>query len=74
VLAGTVAESAKAATQIAASSQQQLVGMNQIVQSMENIKQASQQNLKGTQQAETAAKNLHDLGQKLKQIADRYRL
>ncbi|WAC04825.1 MAG: methyl-accepting chemotaxis protein [Methanoregula sp.] len=74
VLAGTVAESATAATQIAASSQQQLVGMNQIVQSMENIKQASQQNLKGTQQAETAAKNLHDLGQKLKQIADRYRL
>jgi methyl-accepting chemotaxis protein len=74
VLAGTVAESSKAAIQISASSQQQLVGMNQIVQSMENIKQASQQNLRGTQQAETAAKNLHDLGQKLKQIADRYQL
>jgi len=74
VLAGTVAGSVTAATQIAASSQQQLVGMSQIVQSMENIREASQQNLKGTQQAETAAKTLHDLGQKLKDIAGRYRL
>jgi methyl-accepting chemotaxis protein len=74
VLAGTVTESAKAAIQIAASSQQQLVGMNQIVQSMENIKQASQQNMASTRQAEDTAKTLHDLGQKLKQIANRYRL
>jgi methyl-accepting chemotaxis protein len=41
---------------------------------MENIKQASQQNVAGTQQAETAAKQLHELGQRLKQTAERYRL
>jgi methyl-accepting chemotaxis protein len=74
VLTDAITGSARAATQIAASSQQQLVGMTQIVQSMENIKQASQQNLAGTKQAEETAKTLHDLGQKLKQIANRYRL
>ena len=74
VLTGTIDESAKAATQIAASSQQQLVGLSQIVQSMENIRQASQQNLTGTRQAEEIAKTLHDLGQKLKTIAESYRV
>ena len=73
-LTKTISESAKAANQIAASSQQQTVGISQIVQSMENIKQASQQNLEGTKQAEETAKILHDLGQKLKQVAQRYRL
>jgi methyl-accepting chemotaxis protein len=74
LLTKTISESAKAANQIAASSQQQTVGISQIVQSMENIKQASQQNLEGTKQAEETAKILHDLGQKLKQIAKRYQL
>jgi len=74
LLTKTISESAKAATQIAASSQQQTVGISQIVQSMENIRQASQQNMAGTKQAEETAKVLHDLGQKLRQIADRYRL
>jgi len=32
---------------------------------MENIKLASMQNVSGTRQAETAAQNLHELGQKL---------
>jgi methyl-accepting chemotaxis protein len=35
---------------------------------MENIKQASVQNVASTKQAETAAHNLHELGQKLKQL------
>jgi methyl-accepting chemotaxis protein len=74
VLTKTISESAKAAAQIAASSQQQTVGISQIVQSMENIRQASQQNMTGTKQAEETAKVLHDLGQKLRQIAGRYRL
>lgn len=74
VLTGTIAESAKAATQIAASSQQQNVGMTQVASSMEDIKRASQQNLVGTQQSESAARSLHDLGFKLKQIAERYQV
>jgi methyl-accepting chemotaxis protein len=32
---------------------------------MDNIKQASSQNVDGTKQAETAAGNLHELGQRL---------
>ena len=65
LLADGVSEAAQAATQIAASSQQQMVGMDQVALAMENIKQASLQNVAGTKQAETAAQNLHELGQKL---------
>jgi methyl-accepting chemotaxis protein len=65
LLADSVAEAAQAATQIAASSQQQMVGMDQVALAMENIKQASVQNVAGTRQAEVAAQSLHELGQKL---------
>ena len=64
-LADSVTEAAQAATQIAASSQQQMVGMDQVALAMENIKQASVQNVAGTKQAEAAAHNLHELGQRL---------
>ncbi|MDP2241858.1 MAG: chemotaxis protein, partial [Burkholderiales bacterium] len=60
--------------QIAASSQQQMVGMDQVAQAMESIKQASVQNLSGTRQAEAAAQNLHELGQKLKQLTEQYKV
>ncbi|MHB0975325.1 MAG: protoglobin domain-containing protein [Thiobacillus sp.] len=64
-LAESINEAAQAATQIAASSQQQMVGMDQVAQAMENIRQASVQNVAGTRQAEVAAQGLHELGQKL---------
>ena len=65
LLADSISEAAQAATQIAASNQQQMVGMDQVALAMENIKQASLQNVAGTKQAEAAAQNLHELGQKL---------
>lgn len=71
VLAESIVEAAQASMQIAASSQQQLVGMDQVALAMENIKQASTQNVASTKQAETAAKGLHELGQKLKQLLER---
>jgi methyl-accepting chemotaxis protein len=71
-LAGTVAEAAQAATQIAASSQQQLVGMDQVAVAMESIKQASTQNVVSARQLESAARNLNDLGQRLKQSVAQY--
>ena len=74
LLADSIAEAAQAATQIAASSQQQMVGMDQVAQAMENIKQASVQNVSGTKQAEVAAQNLHELGQKLQQLAVQYKV
>jgi len=70
ILAESIVEAAQAALQIAASSQQQLVGMDQVALAMENIKQASAQNMVGTRQAETAAQNLHELGIKLKLLVE----
>jgi methyl-accepting chemotaxis protein len=74
LLADSIAEAAQAATQIAASSQQQMVGMDQVALAMENIKQASVQNVSGTKQAEAAAQSLHELGQKLQQLAAQYKV
>ncbi len=70
MLAESIVEAAQAALQIAASSQQQMVGMDQVALAMESIKQACTQNMAGTKQAEVAAINLHDLGVKLKQLVE----
>jgi methyl-accepting chemotaxis protein len=74
VLAEGIVEAAQAATQIAASSQQQVVGMDQVALAMENIRQASVQNVAGTKQAEVAAQSLHELGQRLKQLVEQYKV
>jgi len=74
LLAESIHEAAQAATQIAASSQQQMAGMDQVALAMENIKQASVQNVAGTKQAEVAAQGLHELGQRLKQLAEQYKV
>ncbi|MHB1174274.1 MAG: methyl-accepting chemotaxis protein [Sulfuriferula sp.] len=74
LLAESIHEAAQAATQIAASSQQQMAGMDQVALAMENIKQASVQNVSGTRQAEVAAQGLHELGQRLKQLAEQYKV
>jgi methyl-accepting chemotaxis protein len=73
-LAETIAESAQAAVQVAASSQQQQAGMDQLAAAMENIRQASAQNAEGAKQTEGAAKNLHDLGQDLKRLVERFKV
>lgn len=65
-------QSAQSATQIAISSKEQLVGMEQVAISMECIKMASVQNLQGAREAEKVAKNLQDLGLKLKEMMNRY--
>ncbi|MDD5242752.1 MAG: methyl-accepting chemotaxis protein [Syntrophorhabdaceae bacterium] len=72
MLADSITEAVKASTQIAASSQQQLAGMDQVVLAMESINQASVQNVAGTRQVEAAAQNLQELGQKLKQLLERH--
>ena len=73
-LAESIAVSSQASIQISASSQQQVVGMDQVVQAMESIKIASAQNMVGTKQAESAARQLHELGEKLRQLVSTYRL
>jgi methyl-accepting chemotaxis protein len=65
LLSASINDAAQAATQIAVSSQQQMIGMDQIVLAMNNIKEASEQNVAGTKQAELAAHSLHEMGGKL---------
>jgi methyl-accepting chemotaxis protein len=74
VLAESVTESTNAAIQIAASSQQQLIGMNQVVSAMENIRQAALQMASSTKQTEKSAHDLHNLGQRLQEIVKFYRV
>ena len=69
-----VTEAAQAAVQIAASSQQQMVGMDQVALAMEDIRQASLQSVAGAKQAESAAQNLNELGQNLKHLAEHYKV
>jgi methyl-accepting chemotaxis protein len=73
-LAESIAEAAQAAAQIAASSQQQMAGMDQVAQAMESIKTASTQNVASTKQTESAAKNIDDLGRRLKELVAVYRV
>jgi methyl-accepting chemotaxis protein len=74
VLSDTVNEAAESAMLISSSSQQQMAGMNQIVPAIENIRQASDQNVIGTKQTQTAAKSLNELSQNLKKITEKYKV
>jgi methyl-accepting chemotaxis protein len=70
-LAGSVVESAEAATQIATTTRQQLAGMDQVASAMESIKQAGAQNVASAKQMETSARSLNDLGQKLRELTEK---
>ena len=73
-LARNITEAAYAVGQIAASSQQQLVGMDQVGLAMQNIKQASEQNANGMRQIQNAAKNLYQVGRTLKELVGQFKL
>lgn len=60
-----VADVAQAAEQIAASAGQQAIGLAQIQQAMRDVNQVSTQNLSATRQAQQAAADLSELGEKL---------
>ena len=72
----TLSESVDAAAnvmiQIAASSQQQLEGMDQMVAAMENIKESSVQSAASTQQSAESVNELKKLGDKLKELMNQY--
>jgi PAS domain S-box-containing protein len=73
-LAETSGKAVEAATQIVASSQQQLVGMDQIGLAMNNVNQAGAENAASMVQAEKSAKGLHELGMKLKLLVEQYKI
>jgi methyl-accepting chemotaxis protein len=67
-------EAVHISTQIVASSQQQVVGMDQISVAMQNINLAGTQIALSMVQSEKSAKNLNELGQKLKEMVERFSL
>lgn len=73
-LAESSGKAMDATTQIVASSQQQVVGMDQIGLAMQNINQAGTENAASMVQAEKAAKGLNELGQKLKILVEQYKI
>lgn len=70
MLAGSVTQASQSATQIAASSQQQLAGMDQVALAMASIQQSTTQNVAGTKQAEIAAQSLAELGRRLRVMVE----
>jgi len=73
ILAESSNEAAQASTQIVASSQQQVVGMDQIGIAMQNINQAGTETAVSMLQSEKSARSLHELGQKLKDLVERFK-
>ncbi|MGC5780784.1 methyl-accepting chemotaxis protein [Methylobacterium sp. NFXW15] len=59
--------------QIVASTNQQQLGIEQVMGALQNIRQASQQTAAGTRQVETASANMTELAQALMALAERYR-
>lgn len=74
LLTESISESANASVQITATSQQQMIGMDQVALAMENISEASTLSVTSTKQAELSAQTLNELGQKLKRLVEQFKL
>jgi methyl-accepting chemotaxis protein len=70
LLAESVAAAAQSAMQIVASSQQQLVGMDQISEAMSSIDQASAQNAAGAKQMEVEVQHLQELATAMRAMVE----
>ena len=73
-MASIVDNSAEVSIQIVASTNEQVIGIEQVALAMDNIKLATEQVVGSIRQAQAGTQNLHDVGQKLKQLVDMYRL
>jgi methyl-accepting chemotaxis protein len=73
-LMASMDEASQAATLIAASSQQQLVGMDQVTLAMESIETGTRQTSDSSRQLEAMAATLHLLGEKQKELSSRYKV
>lgn len=72
-LSGTIEEAAYAAVQIAASTRQQTVGMEQLSKAMTNIRQSTSRTTSSTMDVERAARELNIMSRKLGQLVEQYR-
>ncbi|MCJ2110443.1 hypothetical protein MKK64_04350, partial [Methylobacterium sp. E-025] len=70
---GRVEENMQNFPQIVASTNQQQLGIEQVMGALQNIRQASQQTAAGTREVEAASANLTELAGALMALAERYR-
>ena len=73
-LSDTIGESFAAAQQIAASAQQQSIGIEQIAQAMSHVNDGTTQFLEGAHQSQRAAETLNELSGQLVAVTERYRV
>ncbi|WP_042444128.1 methyl-accepting chemotaxis protein [Azospirillum sp. B510] len=73
-MADNIQESVLAFQQIVAGTNQQQIGLEQVIQALQNIREASSQTAAGTRQLEGAAANLNNLGQGLVEAVRNYRV
>lgn len=67
-LSTSISEAARIVSQIAASGQQQVLGMDQVATAMDSVKTASTQTANEMKRIESASQNLHKVGQTLHQL------
>lgn len=71
-LSTSVTKVTQAANQIAISSQQQFIGVDQMTTAMNNISEATTQLVDNMKQIETAVTSLNSIGENLKEMSDQY--
>lgn len=71
-LADHATEGAKAAAQIASASAEELLGLSQAVQAMENVRQASAQNMQSAHRLARSVQGLEEISRVLDALARRY--
>lgn len=74
VLSSSIVQVIQAANQISLSSQQQLIGVDQVTLAMNNINQATKQHVDNMKQIEEAVMGLNSIGSTLKEMTDQYNL
>lgn len=73
-ITASVQESVQTFQQIVASTNQQQIGIEQVMGALQNIRQASQQTAAGTRELEVAAGNLAELAGQLMLLGERYKI
>jgi methyl-accepting chemotaxis protein len=73
-LAAAIGEASHAATQIAASTRQQTVGMDQLSEAMQTIRDVAATNLSSTMRVERSARELNQVARRMEVAVSQYRL
>jgi methyl-accepting chemotaxis protein len=73
-LGGSIEQTSQSAVQIEATNRQQAAGIDQVFAAMESINSAISQNAESAKQLQNSARDLDELGRKLKTIVDKYKI